>query len=95
MVWWNAVSNTAIFGTPGNISSIASIHIKLAGLCNGAKSLKSNILCLTSGVISTEFLKSSHPCTTLCPTALISSIDQITHFSLSIKSSKTKLSASL
>ena len=35
MDMWNAVSKTATFGTPGKLSSHASMPPKFAGLCNG------------------------------------------------------------
>ena len=72
IVWWNAVSNTPTFGTPGSTAFIASIPIKLAGLWRGANSLHFLIASSTSSVIITEDANFSPPWTTLCPTASIS-----------------------
>lgn len=38
IVWWKAVSNTATCGTPGRALDMASIPLRLAGLCSGASS---------------------------------------------------------
>ena len=47
----------------------AIIPIRLAGLCNGAKSLHSFIASITSSSIITDLANFSPPCTILCPTA--------------------------
>jgi hypothetical protein len=66
------VSNTPTLGIHGRTFSTASTPIRFAGLCNGAKSVNSLNVFLTSSVISVDLLKLSHPCTILCPTASIS-----------------------
>ena len=48
IVWWNEVSNTVTWGTPGNTVSIASMPCKLAGLCRGAIAQSERIFSFTS-----------------------------------------------
>jgi len=67
----------------------ASIPIRAAGLWSGANTLHASISFNTSSVIMQDFVNFSPPCTTLCPTALISSKDVITPFSLSVSCSST------
>ena len=95
IVPWKAVSNTATIGVFGINSSQALIPIMFAGLWSGANLKHSSIYDLTSASIITDLLYFSPPCTTLCPTAEISSIEEITPFFSSTKASKTNFIASL
>ena len=73
MVWWKAVSNTPTMGVSGISFLQASIPIRFAGLCRGARSLHSSTAASTSRSSTTDWANFSPPCTTLWPTAPISS----------------------
>ena len=77
MVWWNAVSNTAICRARGKIFSAASMHSALGGLCRGASFESFLIWKIIAGVIFTGFVKRSPPCTTRWPIAVISAAERI------------------
>ena len=72
MLWWNEVSKAAKLNASGKTFLKALIPIKLAGLCNGAKSAISSICSMTLSSITAEVLKYSPPATTRWPTAVIS-----------------------
>ena len=61
---------------------------RLAGLCSGARSLHSMTMSITFWSMSTEPLNFSPPCTTRCPTALISLSDLMHPYSASTNISK-------
>ena len=68
MVWWNAVSKTATWGSSGRMALIASMPARFAGLCNGASRVNSRIAAMTSSSTSVEALNRSPPWTTRWPT---------------------------
>ena len=84
-MWWNAVSHTTTFFRFGATSIIASTPIIAPGLCNGASEIISSRPLKSSFVTKVGFTNNSPPCTTLWPIAYISSIEDITPNSLSIK----------
>ena len=77
IVLWNVVSNTATIGTPGMTSLQLFMQAMLPGIWSGPSSAFFSQIRMTSSSMTTEDLKSSPLWSTLCPTALISSVDLI------------------
>ena len=89
------MSNTATIGTFGMISLQELIPIRFAGLWSGARSLHSSIAFITSSLMTTEDANFSPPCTTRCPTALISSSDLTMPWSGLVSASITSFTATV
>ena len=78
LVWCQAVSMMAHWGTPGMTFCAASIPMMFAGLWRGPRSCTDRNVSRTSGVMTTDLVNLSPPCRTRCPTDLMTDISEIT-----------------
>ena len=77
----------------GKFLSIAFIPIISPGKCSGPNLIRLSMLDNTSSFMMVAFLYISPPCSTLCPTPIISSFELTTLFSYIIES-KTFIASS-